>query len=116
MRSLLAIALAGFFAAGVAGSTSAATLTYTGTLTLGLSIPPPVVTAIGTYTAAGTGVGVYVGPAHVSTITFTGGTGRFENATGEIAFDYTILSSELDEDGNPTKLTYTYWGAGNINY
>ena len=51
-----------------------------------------------------------------TTITFTGGTGRFENAVGEIAFDYTILNTELDEDGNPTKLTYTYWGAGNIKY
>jgi hypothetical protein len=51
-----------------------------------------------------------------ATITFTGGTGEFENAVGELTFDYTILTSELNEDGNPTKLTYTYWGAGNITY
>jgi hypothetical protein len=47
-------------------------------------------------------------------ITFTGGTGRYENASGEFSFDYTIISSELNDEGNPTKLTYTFWGAGSI--
>jgi len=51
-----------------------------------------------------------------TTITFTGGTGKFEHVAGEFAFDYTILSTELDEEGNPTKLAYTYWGAGSITY
>ena len=51
-----------------------------------------------------------------TTITFTGGTGKFENAAGELIFDYTILSSEFNEEGNPTKLTYTYWGEGTITY
>ncbi len=49
-----------------------------------------------------------------TTVTFTGGTGRFENVTGEFTFDYTILTSELNEDGNPVKIVYTFWGAGSI--
>ena len=49
-----------------------------------------------------------------TTVTFTGGTGRFENVTGEFTFDYTILTSELNEDGNPVKITYSYWGEGSI--
>ena len=56
-----------------------------------------------------------VGTQHVA-ITITGGTGQFENASGEFTLDYTILASELNEEGNPTKLTYTYWGAGSITY
>jgi hypothetical protein len=47
-------------------------------------------------------------------VTFTGGTGRYENVTGEFALDYTILTSELNEEGNPMKMTYTFWGAGAI--
>jgi hypothetical protein len=47
-------------------------------------------------------------------VTFTGGTGQYENASGEFSFDYTIISSELNDEGNPTKLTYTFWGAGSI--
>jgi hypothetical protein len=47
-------------------------------------------------------------------ITFTGGTGQYENASGEFSLDYTIISSELNDQGNPTKLTYTFWGAGSI--
>lgn len=49
-----------------------------------------------------------------TTVTFTGGTGEFENVTGEFTFDYTILTSELNEDGNPVKITYSYWGEGSI--
>jgi hypothetical protein len=47
-------------------------------------------------------------------VTFTGGTGQYENATGQFNLDYTILTSELNDDGNPMKLTYTFWGAGSI--
>jgi hypothetical protein len=47
-------------------------------------------------------------------ITFTGGTGQYENASGEFSLDYTIIISELNDEGNPTKLTYTFWGAGSI--
>jgi len=47
-------------------------------------------------------------------ITFTGGTGPYENVTGQFDFDYTIITSEANEAGNPTKLTYTFWGAGSI--
>ena len=47
-------------------------------------------------------------------VTFTGGTGQYENASGEFTLDYTILTSEVNEDGNPTKITYTFWGAGSI--
>jgi hypothetical protein len=47
-------------------------------------------------------------------ITFTGGTGQYENASGEFSLDYTIITSELNDEGNPTKLTYTFWGAGSI--
>jgi hypothetical protein len=53
------------------------------------------------------------GTQHV-TVTFTGGTGQYENATGEFALDYTIITSELNEDGNPVKITYSFWGAGSI--
>jgi hypothetical protein len=54
-----------------------------------------------------------VGTQH-GTVTFTGGTGQFENASGEFTFDYTILTSELNEDGNPVKIVYSFWGAGSI--
>ena len=54
-----------------------------------------------------------VGTQHV-VITITGGTGQYEGATGEFTFDYTILTSEVDEEGNPTKITHTSWGAGSI--
>ena len=47
-------------------------------------------------------------------VTFTGGTGTYENVTGQFDFDYTIITSEVNDDGNPTKLTYTFWGAGSI--
>ena len=47
-------------------------------------------------------------------VTFTGGTGPYENVAGQFDFDYTIMTSEVDDDGNPTKLTYTFWGAGSI--
>jgi hypothetical protein len=47
-------------------------------------------------------------------VTFTGGTGQYENASGEFTLDYTILTSEVNEDGNPVKITYTFWGAGSI--
>lgn len=47
-------------------------------------------------------------------ITITGGTGRSENTTGNFSFDYKILTSELNEEGNPVKMTYSYWGAGSI--
>lgn len=47
-------------------------------------------------------------------VTFTGGTGQYENATGQFTLDYTILTSELNEDGNPVKMAYTFWGAGSI--
>jgi hypothetical protein len=47
-------------------------------------------------------------------ITFTGGTGRYENVTGQFTLNSTILNSELNEDGNPVKITSTYWGAGSI--
>ena len=47
-------------------------------------------------------------------VTFTGGTGRYESASGQFALDYTIITSELNDEGNPTKLTYTFWGAGSI--
>jgi len=47
-------------------------------------------------------------------VTFTGGTGQYENASGEFTLDYTILTSEVNEDGNPAKITYTFWGAGSI--
>lgn len=47
-------------------------------------------------------------------VTFTGGTGQYENATGEFSLDYTIINSEANDDGNPTKITYTFWGAGSI--
>ena len=47
-------------------------------------------------------------------VMFTGGTGQYETATGEFSFDYTIITSELNDEGNPTKLTYTFWGAGSI--
>ena len=49
-----------------------------------------------------------------TTVTLMGGTGQFENVTGEFTFDYTILASELNEDGNPVKITYSFWGAGSI--
>lgn len=49
-----------------------------------------------------------------TTVTFMRGTGRFENVTGEFTFDYIILTSELNEDGNPVKIVYTFWGAGSI--
>ena len=38
-------------------------------------------------------------------VTFTGGTGQYENASGEFTLDYTILTSEVNEDGNPAKIT-----------
>jgi len=47
-------------------------------------------------------------------ITFTGGTGQYENATGEFALDYTIITSEATDDGNPMKITYSFWGSGSI--
>jgi hypothetical protein len=47
-------------------------------------------------------------------VTFTGGTGQHENATGEFSLDYTIINSEANDDGNPTKITYTFWGDGSI--
>ena len=47
-------------------------------------------------------------------VTFTGGTGQYENATGEFALDYTIITSELNDDGNPVKITYSFWGAGSV--
>jgi hypothetical protein len=47
-------------------------------------------------------------------VTFTGGTGQYENASGEFTLDYTILTSEVNEDGNPAKIIYTFWGAGSI--
>ena len=47
-------------------------------------------------------------------VTFTGGTGQYENASGQFALDYTIITSELNDEGNPTKLTYSFWGEGSI--
>lgn len=47
-------------------------------------------------------------------VTFTGGTGPYENVTGQFSFDYTIIASEINDEGNPTKMTYTFWGAGSI--
>ncbi|MBN2592849.1 MAG: hypothetical protein JXA81_05020 [Sedimentisphaerales bacterium] len=51
-----------------------------------------------------------------TTVTFTGGTGRFENITGGFSFDYTILNQEVNEEGNPVSLTSSYWGEGTITY
>jgi len=47
-------------------------------------------------------------------ITFTGGTGQYEDTIGGFTFDYRILTSDVNEEGNPTKMTYTFWGAGTI--
>jgi hypothetical protein len=47
-------------------------------------------------------------------VTFTGGTGPYENVTGQFSFDYTIIASEINDEGNPTKMTYTFWGTGSI--
>jgi hypothetical protein len=55
------------------------------------------------------------GTQHVA-VTFTGGTGQFETVTGEFTFDYTVLSSEVNEEDNPVKIVYSFWGAGSITY
>jgi len=47
-------------------------------------------------------------------VTITGGTGRSENTTGDFSFDYKILTSELNQEGNPVKMTYSFWGIGSI--
>ena len=42
------------------------------------------------------------------------GTGQFEGANSQYEFDYTPLVSERNEDGNPGKLIYSFWGEGTI--
>jgi hypothetical protein len=51
-----------------------------------------------------------------TTVTFTGGTGRFENISGGFSFDYTVLNQVLNEEGNPVSMTSSYWGEGTISY
>lgn len=53
------------------------------------------------------------GSNHV-TVTFVGGTGQLEDAMGGFSYDYTTIAQELDDDGNPVKLTYSYWGEGAV--
>lgn len=48
------------------------------------------------------------------TITLTSGTGRFKNISGHLSSDNTVLASELDADGNLTKLVYSFWGEGTV--
>lgn len=49
-------------------------------------------------------------------VTITGGQGDFEAIGGQYTYTYTPLSTELDADGNPTKLVYSFWGAGTIMF
>jgi hypothetical protein len=51
------------------------------------------------------------GTQHVA-VTFTGGTGQYEGTAGAFEFDYTILNAEVNEDGNPVSMTYSFWGTG----
>lgn len=53
------------------------------------------------------------GTQHV-TVTFTGGTGQYEGASGGFSFDYTVIDAEVNEDGNPVRMTYSFWGTGSI--
>ncbi len=93
MRALLTIALAGFFTAGAAGSTGAATLSYTGSLTFGISGLP---------TASGGGGGVYVGPTHIATMAF--GPAQFGPITTSlpVTSSVTIWSVRMTGVGNLT--------------
>ena len=66
VRNLLGIALAGLLALGMAGSAGAASLSYSGSLSFGLATLPG---------ASGPGSGTYVGPTHITSISF--GAGQF---------------------------------------
>lgn len=48
------------------------------------------------------------------TITFTGGTGRFENASGGFSFESTVTEEKWD--GTILTLTYSWTGTGTITY
>jgi hypothetical protein len=48
------------------------------------------------------------------TVTFTGGTGRFENASGGFTFEYTVTEEKWD--GTVLTLTYSWTGTGTITY
>lgn len=51
------------------------------------------------------------GTQHVS-VKITGGHGPFEGVAGSFGYDYTVIKSELDGNGNPRKLMYSFWGKG----
>lgn len=53
------------------------------------------------------------GSQHV-VVKLVSGTGQFEGANSQYEFDYTPLVSERNEDGNPVKLVYSFWGEGTI--
>jgi hypothetical protein len=48
------------------------------------------------------------------TVTFTGGTGRFENASGGFSFESTVTEEKWD--GTVMTLTYSYTGTGTTTY
>jgi hypothetical protein len=48
------------------------------------------------------------------TVTFTGGTGRFENASGGFSYEYTVTEEKWD--GTVLTFTYSYTGTGTITY
>jgi hypothetical protein len=52
--------------------------------------------------------------SHHVTVKIVSGTGQFEGAHSQYEFDYTPLVSELNEDGNPVKLIYSFWGEGKL--
>jgi|GEM_PF-6436086 len=55
----------------------------------------------------------HFGSNHV-TVKLVGGTGQFEGAHSQYELDYTPLVSELDDEGNPIKLIYSFWGEGKM--
>jgi len=48
------------------------------------------------------------------TVTFTGGTGRFENASGGFSFEYTVTDEKWE--GSVMTLRYSYTGTGTTTY
>ena len=51
------------------------------------------------------------GSQHVE-VAITEGIGAFAGVTGHYRYDYTVINTELDDQGNPTKLEYSFWGKG----
>ena len=77
-----------------------------------------IVSGQGTLTAAnGDEVFWVMTPEKPGVVQTTGGTGRFENATGEItAVSLTVLSVDVDLDTLTMTMTLTYTGVGTITY